>query len=59
MRRGQIVPSAFIKQNAKSIEAETTSPKQTFDVTHMVVLLWLKDPTPSRTEICLSLTPMV
>ena len=32
MRRGQILPSACIKKNAKSIEAETTSPKQNFDV---------------------------
>lgn len=32
MRRGQILPSAFIKKNAKSIEAETTSPKENFDV---------------------------
>ena len=32
MRRGQIMQSPFIKKNAKSIEAETTSPKQNFDV---------------------------
>ena len=32
MRRGQILQSAFIEKNAKSIAAETTSPKQNFDV---------------------------